>query len=201
MITTNPGDALSRCWKKRVGRLMPGAFGDVTVLRATRNVAGVDADRRVHGARGHAGRVRRRAALWRRRAHDDPRLSRRARSRSRQTARFAIPDPDDPSDAWSWTDITDRLEAVGKDPVAALKNARRTPIGRTRARWMRRTPRWNWCSTCRSGDSRSPATCRRTPRRSSSRRCRRSCTTPVLQRDQGRGFHGGLLDGLEGFYA
>ena len=24
MVTTNPGDVLTRCWKKPVGRLMPG---------------------------------------------------------------------------------------------------------------------------------------------------------------------------------
>jgi len=34
MITSNPGDALARCWKKQVGRLTKGAFADVTVIRA-----------------------------------------------------------------------------------------------------------------------------------------------------------------------
>ncbi len=37
MVTTNPGDALSRCWKKVVGRLSAGAFADITVFRAGGN--------------------------------------------------------------------------------------------------------------------------------------------------------------------
>ena len=37
MLTTNPGDVLTRCWNKSVGRLIPGAFADITVLRASGN--------------------------------------------------------------------------------------------------------------------------------------------------------------------
>ena len=33
MITTNPGDALAACWSRQIGRLTPGSFGDVTVIR------------------------------------------------------------------------------------------------------------------------------------------------------------------------
>ena len=33
MITSNPGDALARCWSRQVGRLTKGSFGDVTVIR------------------------------------------------------------------------------------------------------------------------------------------------------------------------
>src|SRR4029453_2057149 len=34
MITSNPGDALARCWNKQIGRLTKDGFADVTILRA-----------------------------------------------------------------------------------------------------------------------------------------------------------------------
>jgi cytosine/adenosine deaminase-related metal-dependent hydrolase len=37
MVTSNPGDVLSRCWNKTIGRLTPGAFGDLTVIQAGGN--------------------------------------------------------------------------------------------------------------------------------------------------------------------
>ena len=33
MVTSNPGALLERCWHRPVGRLVPGALADVTVLR------------------------------------------------------------------------------------------------------------------------------------------------------------------------
>ena len=33
MVTTNPGVLLERCWGRPIGRLVPGAFADVTVIR------------------------------------------------------------------------------------------------------------------------------------------------------------------------
>ena len=35
LITANPGDVLSRAWGRVVGRLEPGALGDVTVIAAS----------------------------------------------------------------------------------------------------------------------------------------------------------------------
>jgi hypothetical protein len=37
--------------------------------------------------------------------------------------RFAIPDPDDATKAWTWKAIKGRLDAVRKDPETALKKA------------------------------------------------------------------------------
>ena len=37
MVTSNAGDVLSRCWSRQIGRLIPGAFADVTVLRRRGN--------------------------------------------------------------------------------------------------------------------------------------------------------------------
>ena len=33
MVTSNPGDLLSRCWLRQIGRLLPDSFADVTVLQ------------------------------------------------------------------------------------------------------------------------------------------------------------------------
>jgi hypothetical protein len=37
--------------------------------------------------------------------------------------RFAIPNPDNPVAAWTWKDITSRLDAVRKNPVTALERS------------------------------------------------------------------------------
>ena len=37
MVTSNAGDVLSRCWSRQIGRLVQGAFADVTVLRPRGN--------------------------------------------------------------------------------------------------------------------------------------------------------------------
>jgi cytosine/adenosine deaminase-related metal-dependent hydrolase len=126
MVTTNPGDMLQRCWSRQIGRLMPGAFGDVTVLRpgnagnlwsdvvaATEKevalvvVGGVprygDADLMAAANAGAAGPLTV-AGIKR---------------------RLAIPDPADPKKAWAWTDICARLEKVRQDPAGALNHAER----------------------------------------------------------------------------
>jgi 5-methylthioadenosine/S-adenosylhomocysteine deaminase len=124
MVTTNPGDALSRCWKKAVGRLTPGAFGDVTVLRPngagsvwTRVVESTEDDIMlvVYGglARyGDAGLMTASAAT--------PTSTMTLRGRRR---RFAVADPEHPGQAWTWKEITGQLNRVRKDPAAALADA------------------------------------------------------------------------------
>ncbi|HEX6107000.1 MAG TPA: hypothetical protein VFZ26_15540 [Gemmatimonadales bacterium] len=127
MVTAGPGDALARCWNKGVGRLAPGAFGDVTVFRPD---GGGSVWRRVVEAGeddvmlvvyegipryGDAKLMTAAAGL----ARSSP-ITIRGRRR-----RFAIGDPDNPAGAWSWKEITGRLKAVRKDPAAALREARR----------------------------------------------------------------------------
>jgi 5-methylthioadenosine/S-adenosylhomocysteine deaminase len=36
-VTINPGEVLGRCWDRPVGRLVPGALADVTVIRRNNN--------------------------------------------------------------------------------------------------------------------------------------------------------------------
>ena len=130
MMTANPGDALSRCWKKTIGRLTPGAFADLTVFRPRGNKRVwsqvVESREReimlvvFNGVPryGDAGLM---VAAGLTKSHP--------LTVSGIKRRFAIPDPDDSTEMWSWKDITSRLNAVRKNPVAALKKAE----GRRRA--------------------------------------------------------------------
>jgi cytosine/adenosine deaminase-related metal-dependent hydrolase len=124
MVTTNAGDALSRCWKKNVGRLMPDAFADITILRPrgsmpvwTQLVESTEDDVMLViqagvPRYGDAGLMTT-AGLTK----SSP-IALNGRKR-----RFAISNPANPAEAWTWDEITARLEAVRKDPVAALKHA------------------------------------------------------------------------------
>jgi 5-methylthioadenosine/S-adenosylhomocysteine deaminase len=130
MVTTNPGDVLSLCWKKTIGRLMSGAFGDLTVFRPngaksvwSQVVESTESEVMLvvyNGVPryGDAGLMTT-AGL----AKSSP-ITVRGRKR-----RFAILDPLNPDAAWSWKDIKSRLEAVRKDPETALTRAE----GRRRA--------------------------------------------------------------------
>jgi len=115
--------------------------------------------------------------------------------------RFAIPNPDHPDAAWTWSDITGRLNAVRKDPVTALKHAsgiRRAYAGPMDAsdaplELVLDMPTGNGAI---AGDISEHAHEIKIP------------PLPSLVHDaaffksiKGRGFHGGLLDGLAGFYA
>jgi len=134
MVTTNPGDALSRCWKKTIGRLGPDAFADITVFRArgskpvwTQLVESTEDDVMLV-VQGGVPRYGDSALMTTAGLTKSSPITIRGRKR-----RFAITDPDNPTQAWSWKDITDRLEAVRKDPVSALKHAdglRRAYAGR-----------------------------------------------------------------------
>jgi cytosine/adenosine deaminase-related metal-dependent hydrolase len=202
MLTTNPGDALARCWKRPIGRLTPGGFGDITVFRSsgaasvwTQVVQSTERDVMLvvyNGVPryGDAGLMA------------TPGLSKSSAVTVRgQERRFAIPDPEQQGEVWSWTDITNRLEAVRKDPVAALTNAnarRRAYAGPTDAP----SAPLELVLDMPSGGlpfaadvSEHAAEIKIPP-------------LPSLVHDaaffdaiKGRGFHGGFLDGLKAFYA
>lgn len=124
MITSTPGDALSRCWNKTIGRLVPGAFGDVTVFRPngsasvwTQIVQATEDDVMLVVYQGHA------------RYGDAELVPATATDASSpitvlgRKRRFAIPNPAKPAESWSWTAITGQLNEVRKDPKAALARA------------------------------------------------------------------------------
>jgi cytosine/adenosine deaminase-related metal-dependent hydrolase len=123
MLTTNPGDALSRCWNRTIGRLVPGAFADVTIFRP-RGTAKVWTQ--VVNAREDDVMLTIYAGVPR--YGDDALMTATNPTSSaitiaRRKRRFAIPDPNAPATAWSWKAITGELNAVRKDPVTALAHA------------------------------------------------------------------------------
>lgn len=201
MVTTNPGAALTRCWKKVIGSLVPGAFADVTVLRArgdksvwTQIVESTELDVMLVVCRsipryGDAGLMIKAGVT---KSHP---ITVKGIKR-----RFAIPNPEDVAEAWSWSDIRSRLAAVRKDPVAALQKAE----GRRRAYAgpidgpdapLELVLDMPTGAGAIAGDVSEHAAEIEIP------------ALPSLVHDaaffkaiKGRGFHGGLLDGLAGFY-
>jgi 5-methylthioadenosine/S-adenosylhomocysteine deaminase len=125
MVTANPGDALAQCWSRTIGRLVPGGYGDVTVLRSKGNgdvwsqvVAATEKEVMlvVYNSLPRYGDAK--AMLAARPTVSSP-LTVKGIAR-----RFAIPDPDDATTAWSWAAITKRLDVVRKDPAGAVARAK-----------------------------------------------------------------------------
>jgi cytosine/adenosine deaminase-related metal-dependent hydrolase len=201
MVTANPGDVLSRCWHRPVGRLVQGAFADVTVLKPRGNtsvwsqvVRAREADVLLTIVDGQP-------------RYGDPTLMREAGVRHGSTLsvagkkkKLALPDPDAPGKTVSWSDIRQRLDGVRKNPAAAVARTE----GRRRA----------WSGSLDADDAPlelaldmpgggglafagpPPAVDEvEIPR------------LPSLAHDasffasvRGHGFHGGVLDGLEEYY-
>lgn len=202
MLTTNPGDVLERCWKKPIGRLMAGAFGDLTVIRPrgtssvwAQVVASTESDIMlvVYDGVPRYGDARLMSTTG---LGGSSPITIRGKAR-----RFAIPDPEHAGSMWSWTDIKKRLNAVRKDPQAALQRAdgrRRAYAGPldAAAAPLELVLDMPGGGMRVAGDVSAHAAEIVIP------------PLPSLVHDaaffadiKGRGFHGGLLDGLKGFYA
>ena len=114
--------------------------------------------------------------------------------------RFAIPDPDHQTQAWTWNAIADRLDAVRKDPVKALRRAdgrRRAYAGNMDApdaplELVLDMPTGGFAV---AGNIRDHAAQVVIPPTTSLVH-----DTAFFKAIKNRGFHGGLLDGLAGFY-
>jgi 5-methylthioadenosine/S-adenosylhomocysteine deaminase len=201
MITYNPGDVLTRCWSRQIGRLVQGSLGDVTVLKPRGNgdvwSQIVNATERevmlvVVGGKPRYGDV---DAMTAANAGPTTVLSIGGRQR-----KLAIPDPKDNTKAFQWTDIVSRLASVRKDPAAALKNAE----ARSRAfAGPSSTPDapLELALDMPSGNGMAFAGPPPEPAKVV------IPTLPTLVHDQaffadikGHGFHNGLLDGLADFY-
>ncbi|MCC2336294.1 amidohydrolase family protein [Cellulomonas wangsupingiae] len=120
MVTSNPGTLLERCWHRPVGRLVPGAFADVVVIRAHGRDpwAGVVAAREQDVALVVVGGVPRYGdADLMEAAGAPPSFTATVGGRPR---RVALPDPQDPAAAWSWEEVTGTLDAVQRDPQQAV---------------------------------------------------------------------------------
>ena len=199
MVTTNPGDALSRCWKKTIGRLTPGAFGDISVFsdRGDKNVWTqiIESTERDVVLAVYDGVPR----------YGDASLMATAGlpkssgiTVGGKKRRFAIPDPEHPGEVWSWKDIKSRLDAVREDPAAALQQA----DGRRRA----------YAGPRAAMDAPLELTLDMPGEGLllGQRQAEQIVIPPLpsLVHDaaffnsiKGKGFHGGLLDGLGEFYA
>jgi cytosine/adenosine deaminase-related metal-dependent hydrolase len=199
MITTNPGDVLASAWDVPVGRLEPGALGDVVVIRAAARadpfstiVRATEQD--VHlvvvGGRPLVGTP---AHMRRAGATHTSALRVGGVARVLSLTRFDAPD-----EPWSFATILRRMKQVRADPKKEIETARvRAYASATRGE---------------------PAGLRlaldmptgRVPIGGLPKDLGSIVVPPIqpLAHDDaffvqvaGRGFHGGLLDGLAAFYA
>ena len=130
MVTANPGDALSRCWKKTIGRLEPGAFADITVFRPK---AGKTVWKHVAESNEDDVMLVIYAGVPR---YGDSDLMRKAKLTYTSPIKiagrnrlFSIPDPDNAGQAFTWAQIKARIDAVRRDPKGEVDRAE----GRRRA--------------------------------------------------------------------
>ncbi len=124
MVTSNPGDVLTRCWNRQVGRLIPGSFGDVTVLRAkgTGDVWSqiVNATENEVMLTVVGGKARYGDAATMKSAANSPTTTLTINSTQRSLALTNLSDHTKP---FQWTDVLAQLNAVGKNPAAAAHHA------------------------------------------------------------------------------
>jgi 5-methylthioadenosine/S-adenosylhomocysteine deaminase len=125
MVTANPGDALARSWPRRIGRLQPGAVGDVTVVRAPATadpfhalVAATEHDIELVVIGGQA-RYGRPALLAAAGANQPTTIEVAGEQRA-----LALGRPRDPAAPWPWEEVTARLEQVREDPKREIEAAR-----------------------------------------------------------------------------
>jgi 5-methylthioadenosine/S-adenosylhomocysteine deaminase len=124
MVTCNPGTLLERCWKRPVGRLVEGAFADVTVINGrgtgsvwSRIIAARERDVALVVIDGVPcyGYTKLMAAAGATTSF--------AMTLGHRRRLVALPDPANEASAWSWPAIMDTLRTVQADPQAAIANA------------------------------------------------------------------------------
>lgn len=201
MVTSNPGDVLVRCWGRPIGRLAPGAFADVTVVRQKGNASVwaqvVESTEREIALVVSGGLPRYGEASLMSATSIGPTSAVTIHGKKH---RFAIPEGEQTGRVWSWSAIAQALDAVRADPAVALKKSdgqRRAYAGPLDApgaplELLLDMPTGEQQV---AGDVRAHAAEIVIPPR------------PSLLHDAAffksiarRGFHGGLLDGLRGFY-
>jgi 5-methylthioadenosine/S-adenosylhomocysteine deaminase len=125
MVTTNPGDALALSWRRQIGRLQPGAIGDLVVVRAAAQadpfatlVAATEADVELVVIAGRP-RYGQGALMTAAGAKATTTVELAGRRRA-----LALTRSDDPGAPWSWEEVVDRLEEVRADPKGEVERAR-----------------------------------------------------------------------------
>ena len=210
MVTANPGDVLARSWSRQVGRLQPGAVGDVLVIRAKGRsdpfralvkARESDVDLVVIGGRPHYG---------------TPALMAAAGSATTtslevdgEVRALLLTRPNDPTAVWEWNDVVARLEDVRANPKREIEQGRSGQAAAMAAVYAARS---------RNGVGPLPPTPLRlaldmptglAPLGGLPKTLTQIVVPPLagLSHDTdyldsivARGYHGGLLDDLAGFY-
>ncbi|MGN6302441.1 MAG: amidohydrolase family protein [Angustibacter sp.] len=124
MMTCEPGDVLARAWGRQVGRLQPGAIADVLVISAkprarpyARVVAATESDVELVVIDGRP-------------RYGTPELMQAAGASpvthltvaARRMA-LGLTRPDDATAGWEWSAVVDRLEEVRADPADEIRKA------------------------------------------------------------------------------
>jgi 5-methylthioadenosine/S-adenosylhomocysteine deaminase len=124
MVTSAPGDALARSWQRQVGRLQPGAIADVLVLKASR---GARPYARVLSATERDVEL---VVIEGRPRYGTPELMTAAGAApttpidvAGQARSLSLTKPDDPTSAWSWSRLVDRMEEVRAHPKREIEQA------------------------------------------------------------------------------
>jgi 5-methylthioadenosine/S-adenosylhomocysteine deaminase len=198
MVTTNPGDALSRFWPHSCGRIAPGGLGDFTIVSCRSKdpwrdlITTREADVRLVVVGGEA-RYGATSLMTRAKAVACGPITVRGLHRS-----ISIPHPDDPTRHWRWSEIRDELEAVRAHPSTALAAADARAAARAAGGGPAPLELTLDMPTGGGGQTAGP------PRESG------AVVVPPLDglthdrawlaSIRGRGFHGGALDALAGYY-
>ena len=130
MVTASPGDVLSRCWGKKVGRLVAHSLGDVCVVKRNYD------DPWENLVKAHEEQVLLVLIDGQPRYGTKELMTACGASRTtsvrvgKERRRIMLIDPKDAGrppegqDSWTWNKALDRLDAVRADPDAALKAAK-----------------------------------------------------------------------------
>ncbi len=199
MVTATPGDALAKAWKQQAGRLQPKALGDLAVIAAAK---GADPFKGILGATEDDVRL---VVIGGRPLYGTAELMQEARATrssalrvNGQSRRLALTRLDARDAAWSFDEVVARCEAVRADPKRAIENARQRGLASLRAGGV---PPLRLALDMPTG---------RVPIGGLPKDLGQIHVPPLqpLAHDaaffaaiRGRGFHGGVLDGLAGFYS
>jgi cytosine/adenosine deaminase-related metal-dependent hydrolase len=124
MVTSNPGDVLARAWPRRIGRLEAGSVADLVVIDASPRAVPWHA--LVHAVEHDVqlvvidGEARYGTAQFMNAAGAPVTTPLQVNGESRLVA---LTRPDAPDKPWPWKDVIARLEQVRADPKAAIEAA------------------------------------------------------------------------------
>ena len=203
MVTSAPGDTLSRCWPSPAGRLVAGGLGDLCVIEAREDdpwdnlVAARDEDVQLVIVGGIA-RYGTKTLMDR----SGVTATTSVNIGNGNLRRVALVDPADPTARWYWSRVIDKIEQVRRDPAGAMARGLTAMVamaGRPLTDITHDDPLiveldMPGPGGVRAGPPPDPASVD-VPAAPSLRHDR-----PWRADIKGRAFHGGVLDGLDRFY-